>query len=64
MVASLLIVNSPERCWPAGVDDLALLGYGLGALTKPVFALASGTGLVVVARLVGLAWGAGRLKAV
>jgi len=36
----------------------------LGALTKPVFVQASGTGLVVVARLVGLAWGAGRLKAV
>lgn len=31
---------------------LALLGYGLGALTKPVFALASGTGMVVAARLI------------
>ncbi len=30
---------------------LALLGYGLGALTKPVFALASGVGWVVTARL-------------
>ncbi|MCV2367935.1 MFS transporter [Roseateles oligotrophus] len=30
---------------------LALLGYGLGAATKPVFALASGVGWVVAARL-------------
>ena len=31
---------------------LALLGYTLGALSKPLFALASGLGLVLVARLV------------
>lgn len=31
---------------------LALLGYALGAVTKPLFALASGTGLVITARLV------------
>ena len=30
---------------------LAVLGYGLGALTKPLFALASSTGLVLTARL-------------
>jgi MFS family permease len=30
---------------------LALFGYALGALTKPLFALANGTGLVVTARL-------------
>jgi len=30
---------------------LALLGYGLGALTKPLFAMASGTGLIITARL-------------
>ena len=30
---------------------LALFGYALGALTKPVFALASGTGIVLAARL-------------
>src|SRR6185295_15630086 len=30
---------------------LAVLGYGLGALSKPLFALASGTGLIVTARL-------------
>ena len=30
---------------------LALLGYGLGALSKPLFALAAGTGLVLGARL-------------
>ncbi|PZU34125.1 MAG: MFS transporter, partial [Acidovorax sp.] len=31
---------------------LALLGYGLGAVTKPLFALASGAGLIVTARLI------------
>ncbi|MEO0004283.1 MAG: hypothetical protein RLZZ22_1975 [Pseudomonadota bacterium] len=31
---------------------LALLGYGLGALTKPVFALANGVGVVVAARFI------------
>ena len=31
---------------------LALLGYALGALTKPVFALATGVGAVVAARLI------------
>ena len=31
---------------------LALLGYGLGAVTKPLFALASGVGLIVTARLI------------
>ncbi|MDP2809987.1 MAG: MFS transporter [Rhodocyclaceae bacterium] len=31
---------------------LALLGYGLGALSKPLFALAGGAGLVVTARLI------------
>jgi len=30
---------------------LAVLGYGLGALAKPLFALATGVGLVVAARL-------------
>src|ERR1035437_2843646 len=30
---------------------LAVLGYGLGALSKPLFALAIGVGLVVTARL-------------
>jgi MFS family permease len=30
---------------------LAVLGYGLGALTKPLFALAPGVGLVLTARL-------------
>jgi MFS family permease len=30
---------------------LAVLGYGLGALSKPLFALATGAGLVVAARL-------------
>jgi len=31
---------------------LAVLGYGLGALSKPLFALASGSGLVLAARLI------------
>jgi MFS family permease len=31
---------------------LALIGYGLGALSKPLFAVASGAGLVFVARFV------------
>ena len=31
---------------------LAVLGYGLGALSKPLFALATGAGLVVTARLI------------
>ncbi|MBS0293978.1 MAG: MFS transporter [Proteobacteria bacterium] len=31
---------------------LALLGYALGAFTKPLFAIASGAGLVVAARLI------------
>ncbi len=30
---------------------LALFGYSLGALTKPIFALASGSGLILTARL-------------
>jgi len=30
---------------------LAVFGYALGALTKPLFAMATGSGLVVVARL-------------
>lgn len=31
---------------------LAVLGYALGALTKPLFAIASGAGLVIAARLI------------
>ena len=31
---------------------LALLGYGLGALSKPLFAIAQGSGMVMVARLI------------
>src|SRR3546814_12228061 len=30
---------------------LAVIGYGLGALTKPLFAIAPGAGLVLTARL-------------
>lgn len=38
--------------WLGKRKGLALLGYAMGALTKPVFAIASGAGLVVAARLI------------
>ncbi|MEW5786627.1 MAG: MFS transporter [Pseudomonadota bacterium] len=38
--------------WWGRRKPLALLGYGLGALSKPLFALAGGAGLVVAARLI------------
>ena len=37
--------------WWGKRKPLALLGYGLGAVSKPLFALATGAGLVVFARL-------------
>lgn len=37
--------------WWGRRKTLAVVGYALGALTKPLFALASGTGLVLTARL-------------
>ena len=37
--------------WTRRRKGLALLGYGLGAATKPLFALAPGLGLVLTARL-------------
>lgn len=37
--------------WWGKRKPLAVLGYGLGALSKPLFALASTTGLVITARL-------------
>jgi MFS family permease len=37
--------------WLGRRKGLALAGYALGAATKPLFALASGTGLVLTARL-------------
>ena len=37
--------------WWGKRKPLAVLGYGLGALAKPLFALAGGIGLVVIARL-------------
>ena len=37
--------------WLGKRKGLALLGYGLGAATKPLFALAPGVGLVLTARL-------------
>lgn len=38
--------------WLGKRKALALLGYGLGALSKPLFALAPGAGLVFAARMV------------
>ena len=38
--------------WRGKRKPLAVLGYGLGALSKPLFALAGGIGLVVTARLI------------
>lgn len=38
--------------WWGKRKPLAVLGYGLGAASKPLFALAGGAGLVVVARLI------------
>ena len=38
--------------WLGRRKGLALLGYALGAFTKPLFAIASGAGLIVLARLV------------
>lgn len=38
--------------WLGRRKGLALLGYGLGAFTKPLFAIASGAGLIVAARLI------------
>ena len=37
--------------WWGKRKPLALIGYGLGALSKPLFALAGGAGLVIAARL-------------
>ncbi|MDK9702832.1 MAG: MFS transporter [Sulfuritalea sp.] len=37
--------------WWGKRKPLAVLGYGLGALSKPLFALAGGAGLIVTARL-------------
>jgi len=38
--------------WLGRRKGLAMLGYALGAFTKPLFAIATGAGLVVTARLV------------
>jgi MFS family permease len=38
--------------WWGKRKPLALLGYGLGAASKPLFAIAGGAGLVVAARLI------------
>lgn len=38
--------------WLGKRKPLAVLGYGLGALSKPLFAIAGGAGLIVTARLI------------
>jgi MFS family permease len=38
--------------WWGKRKALAVLGYGLGALSKPLFAIAGGVGLIVAARLI------------
>lgn len=38
--------------WWGRRKPLAVMGYGLGALSKPLFAIAGGAGLVVAARLI------------
>ena len=38
--------------WWGRRKPLAVLGYGLGALSKPLFAISSGAGLIVAARLI------------
>lgn len=38
--------------WWGKRKPLAVLGYGLGALSKPIFAIAGGAGLIVFARLI------------
>jgi MFS family permease len=53
--ATALIVKVFSGAWSDWLGrrkPLALLGYGLGAAAKPLFALATSTGMVVTARLV------------
>jgi MFS family permease len=53
--ATALIVKVFSGAWSDWLGrrkPLALLGYGLGAASKPLFALATSTGMVVTARLV------------
>lgn len=38
--------------WLGKRKPLAVLGYGLGALSKPLFAIAGGAGMIVAARLI------------
>jgi len=38
--------------WWGKRKPLAVLGYGLGALSKPLFAIAGGSGLIIVARMI------------
>jgi MFS family permease len=52
--ATALVVKVFSGAWSDWIGrrkPLALLGYGIAACTKPLFALATGTGMVVAARL-------------
>lgn len=52
--ATALIVRVFSGAWSDFLGKrkgLAVLGYGLGAVTKPLFALASGAGLIITARV-------------
>src|ERR1700739_1546618 len=46
------LVSGAISDWIGKRKLLVLLGYGIAALTKPLFALASGVGMVLVARFV------------
>ena len=53
--ATALMVKAFSGAWSDWMGrrkPLALLGYGLGALSKPLFALANSAGMVLAARLV------------
>lgn len=45
------VFSGPLSDWLGKRKGLAVLGYGLGALSKPLFAMASSAGLVLAARL-------------
>ena len=47
----VMVVSGVISDWIGRRKGLALLGYGLGAATKPLFALAPGLGLVLTVRL-------------
>ena len=46
------VISGPLSDWLGRRKPLAVLGYGLGALSKPLFALATGPAFVLTARLI------------